>query len=152
MAILKTKIRMLAEELVDGAGGAGELGVIVIVDDDDSLFGEAGRDEAEAGFDRGIEVAVAEGEGDSLGEVLRGEVVEPSFLDNDGEYVGDGIAGSFEAVFAEFFDDFALSDEEFAGFEIGTGAGDIFPGLLGEAGEGVVDPEAPERGRSNLNG
>lgn len=39
------ELRVSAEEFVDGAGGAGEFGVIVIVDDDDSLFGEARDDE-----------------------------------------------------------------------------------------------------------
>ena len=49
-------------------------------------------------------------------------------------------------MFAEFFKDFALSDEKFAGFKIDASTGGIFPGLLGEAGEGIVDPEELRRG------
>lgn len=75
------------------------------------------------------------------GEVFVGEVVKPGFLDNDGICARNGVTGGFEAVFAEFFDDFALGDEELAGFEVGASAGGIFPGFLGETGEGVIDPE-----------
>lgn len=44
-------------------------------------------------------------------------------------------------MFTEFFDDFALGDEELAGFEVGASAGGIFPGFLGEAGERIINPE-----------
>lgn len=44
-------------------------------------------------------------------------------------------------MFAEFFNDFALGDEELASFEVGASAGGIFPGFLREAGEGIVNPE-----------
>lgn len=84
---------VLTQEFVDGTGGAGELGVVVVVDDDDSLFREAGFDEGEAGFDRPVEVAVAEGEGDFLGEILGGEVVEPGFFDDDERLRRGGWAG-----------------------------------------------------------
>ena len=83
VADLEREIGVGAEELVNGAGGAGELGVVIIVDDDDSLRREAGEDEAEADFNRLVEVAVAEGKGDLGGEVRRGEVAEPSFFDNN---------------------------------------------------------------------
>ena len=117
--------------------------------DNDPLFREAGFDEVEAGFDGAVEVAVAEGEGDFFGEIVWAEVVEPGFFDDDRGLEGSGLrigwlgetAGGFETVFAEFFDDFAFGDEELTGFEVGAGAGGIFPGFLGEAGEGIVDPE-----------
>lgn len=53
-------------------------------------------------------------------------------------------------MFAEFFDDFAFGDEELTGFEVGAGARGIFPGFLGEAGEGIVDPEVFRRGLRGL--
>ena len=73
---------MITQEFVDSAGGTGEFGIIIIVDDDNSLSCEAGRDEAEAGFNGGIEVAVAESEGDSLRKVFVLEIVKPSLFDN----------------------------------------------------------------------
>jgi len=41
----EAEIGVGAEELVDGAGGARELGVVVIVNDDNSLASEARGDE-----------------------------------------------------------------------------------------------------------
>lgn len=64
MEDLEAVLGMGAEELVDGAGGAGELGVVVIVNNDDSLAGEARSDESKAGLNGAIEVAVTEGKGD----------------------------------------------------------------------------------------
>ena len=56
--------------------------------------------------------------------------------------VGDRAAGGFETMFAEFFDDFTLRDEEFAGFEIGAGTRSIFLGFLRETREGIINPKA----------
>ena len=53
-----------AKEFVGGAGGAGEFGVVVIMNDDNSLRSELGSDKGERGLDGGVEVAVAKGEGD----------------------------------------------------------------------------------------
>jgi len=72
---------------------------------------------------------------------LVGQIIKPGFFDNDGRCVRNGTAGSFEAVLAEFFDDFALSDGELAGFEIGASAGGIFPSFLWETSKRIVNPE-----------
>ena len=122
---------MGAEKLVHSAGGAGEFGVVVVVDDETGAGGQAGCDEAEAGFDGIIEVTVQEGEGDLVGEVGRGEIGEPGFF-------YDGV---LEAGAAEFGGDFVLSDGEGAGLEMLAGAGEVLGRLLGETGEGVVEPE-----------
>ena len=122
---------MGAEKLVHSAGGAGEFGVVVVMDDETGAGDQAGCDEAEAGFDGIIEVAVQEGEGDLVGEVGRGEIGEPGFFDD----------GVLEAGAAEFGGDLVLGDGEGAGLEMLAGAGEVLGGFLGETSEGVVDPE-----------
>ena len=64
---LEAEVLMGAEKFVNGTGGAGELGVVVVMYDDGSLRAEARGDELEAGFDRIVEVAVTEGESDFWG-------------------------------------------------------------------------------------
>ena len=89
---------MLAQELVNGAGGAGELGVVVIMADDNSLRDEAGRGEGEGGALGFVKITVEESEGDFCWQILLGEVREPSFFDNGViytillEFVNEGAA------------------------------------------------------------
>ena len=83
MADLGIEVGVGAEEFVNSAGGAGEFGVVVVVNDDNSPLGEARQDELETSFDRAIEVTVAKGKGDLSGKVLRFELVEPGFFDDD---------------------------------------------------------------------
>lgn len=45
VADLELVTRVSAEEFVDGAGGTRQLGIIIIMDDDNSLRGESGDDE-----------------------------------------------------------------------------------------------------------
>ena len=133
---------MGAEKLVHGSGGAGEFGVVVVVDDETGAGDQAGRDEAEAGFDGIIEVAVQEGEGDLVGEIGRSKVGEPGFLDD----------GVLEAGAAEFGGDLVLGDSEGAGLKMLAGAGEVLGGFLGETGEGVVEPEVRGGSRSGRGG
>ncbi len=141
MEDVETEVGVGAEEFVDGAGGAGELGVVVIVDDDDSLVTEAREDEAEADFDGRIEVAVAKGERDLFGQIGGGKITKPGFLHNDARGGRVGTGRSFKTIFVEFVNNFTLGHGELASLEIGAGAGGVFPGLLGEAGEGIVEPQ-----------
>ena len=131
-----------AEKLVHSAGGAGEFGVVVVMDDETGAGDQAGCDEAEAGFDGIIEVAVQEGEGDLVGEVGGSESGEPGFFD-------DGI---LEAGTAEFGGDLVLGDGEGAGSEMLAGAGEVLGGFLGETSKGVVEPEARGGSRSGRGG
>lgn len=141
MADDEPKIWVRAQKFVNSTGGAGELGIIIIVHDDDSLRGEARSDELEASLNGGIEVTVAKGERNFLRKVLVGEVAKPGFLDDDGRKIRVGMAGGLEAMFVELVKDFALGDEEGAGLEISTGTRGILSGLLWEASKGIVDPE-----------
>lgn len=131
MANLETILGVSAEEFVDSASRAWELGVIIIVSNDDSLPGKARVDELKAGLDRAIEVAVAEGKGDLVREVLICKLVKPSFFDNN----------IFKTMFFDFVNDFALSDEKLAFLEVGAGTGGIFGGFLRETSERVVGPK-----------
>lgn len=83
MANLKVIFGVGAEEFVNGTGGAGEFGVVIIVDDDNSLFGKARMDELKAGFDGAIKIAITEGKSDFVREILGLEIVEPGFFNDD---------------------------------------------------------------------
>lgn len=50
-------------------------------------------------------------------------------------------------MFAKFINDFTLGDGQFAGLEVGAGAGSVLAGFLGEAGERVIKPQYGQRGR-----
>ena len=128
-----------AEEFVNGAAGAGQFGVVIIVNDDGSLFCEFRENKLEGSFDGAIKVAVEEGEGDFFWQVLGGvEVGEECFFDD-----GHGEAGALE-----FCNDFMFRNEKFAGAELVSGDGGIFGGFGGEASEGIVKPELLGRAMS----
>ena len=131
-----------AEKLVHSAGGAGEFGVVVVVDDETGAGDQTGCDETKAGFDGIIEVAIQEGEGDLVGEVDRSEIGKPGFLDD----------GVLETGAAEFGRNLVLGDGEGAGLEMLAGAGEVLGRLLGETGEGVVEPEVRGGSRSGRGG
>ena len=42
---------IVLQKFIYGASSAGKLGIIIIVDDDNTLFGEPREDEGEGGFD-----------------------------------------------------------------------------------------------------
>lgn len=158
VADLETVGGVGVEELVDSFGRAGKLRIIIVVNDDNSLLHETFLDEAEAGLDGRIEVAIAEGEGYFLWEVLRSKIVKPSFFDDDakvlrwltrGGFVTYGgarrcrkkvIRGS-KPMFTEFVNYFTLGDKKFTFLKIGASTRGIFPSLLREASERIVKPE-----------
>lgn len=83
MADLETEVGMSAEEFVDGTSRAGELRIIIIVDNDNSLVAEARENELEADLDGRIEIAVAEGKSNPLRQIGGSEIAKPSLLHND---------------------------------------------------------------------
>ena len=54
MAVGEFKVRVSAEKLVDGFGGAGKFGIVIIVDNDNSLWRELGQNKVERSFNRRI--------------------------------------------------------------------------------------------------
>lgn len=71
--------------LLDGLSDARELGIIIIMDENEAGGGKFAFDEAEGIADRLIEVAVEKSKGNLVGQVGGGEVGKPSFFDD-----GDG--------------------------------------------------------------
>lgn len=102
---------MLAKEFIDSASRTRELGVVVIVHNNNSLWGEARSDELEAGLNGVIEVAVTEGKSDLFWQILWLELVEPSLFDDDARLAWIGAAGGFKTILAESVNNFALGDK-----------------------------------------
>lgn len=67
VALLEGEARVGAQKFVNRAGGAGELGIIIVMHNDDSLFCQAGRDELQANPNRVIKITIKEGKGDFRG-------------------------------------------------------------------------------------
>lgn len=95
MADLKVILRVGVEEFVDGTGGAGELGIIIIVDNDNSLAGEARRNKLEASLNGAIKVAITESKTDLGGEILSLELIKPSFFNDNASGGEIGMGGDF---------------------------------------------------------
>ena len=102
---------MLAKEFIDSASRTRELGIVVVVYNDNSLWGEARSDELETGLNRAIEVAIAEGKSDLFWQILRLEQVKPSLFDDHARLAWIGAAGGFKTILAEFVNNFALGDK-----------------------------------------
>lgn len=102
---------MLAKKFVNGTGGSREFGIVVVVYNDNSLWGEARSDELEAGLNGVIEVAVTEGKSDLFWQILRLELVKPSLFDDHARLAWIGAAGGFKTILAEFVNNFALGDK-----------------------------------------
>lgn len=121
---------MLLQEFVDGLSGTGELGVIIIVANDDSLRDEAGLDKGKSSALGFVKIAVEEGKSDASRQILRSEVGKPSFFD-------DSVS---ETMFFEFINEGTAGDVKHAGLEIDSGGGFVLGGFGGKTGEAVVEP------------
>lgn len=140
-------IGMGAQKLIDSTGGTGEFRVIVIVHDDNSPLREAREDKSQASLYRAIEVTVEEGKGDFCRQVLLLEVVKPGLFHDDGANrrarvrLSIEVVGSFEAMFAQFFDNFVFRNKKFTFLEVLASARVVFGSFLRQSGKRVVDPQ-----------
>lgn len=140
-------IGMGTQKLIDSTGGTGEFRVIVIVHDDNSPLREAREDKSQASLYRAIEVTVEEGKGDFCRQVLLLEVVKPGLFHDDGANrrarvrLSIEVVGSFEAMFAKFFDNFVFRNKKFAFLEVLASARVVFGSFLRQSGKRVINPQ-----------
>lgn len=121
---------MLLQELIDGLGSAGELGVIIIVANNDSLRDEARLNESESSALGFVKIAVEEGKSNIFRQILRSEVGKPSFFD-------DGVS---KTMSFEFVNESMTGDVKYARLEIDADGGFVLGGFGGKTGEAVVEP------------